>query len=118
MDSGLLIELLLRFLIGGIVVSIFSVIGDVIKPKSFSGIFSAAPSVALATVGLTLVIHGGSYAGIEGRSMLVGGLALFMAGLVVAWLMLRRHVDAMVAAGASWIAWAVVAFGVWAVVLR
>jgi Protein of unknown function (DUF3147) len=117
-DAGLLVESLIRFLVGGIVVSVFSVIGDVIKPKSFAGIFSAAPSVALATVGLTLFLHGGSYAGIEGRSMLIGGIALFIAGLVTGWLILRRHVNALVAAGASWVAWAGVAFGIWAVTLR
>lgn len=118
MDSGLLIELLLRFLIGGIVVSIFSVIGDVVKPKSFSGIFSAAPSVALATVGLTLFVHGGSYASVEGRSMLIGGAALVIAGLVAGWLILRRHMTALLSAGASWLVWGGVAFGLWAVVLR
>jgi hypothetical protein len=118
MDSSLLIELGIRFLVGGVVVSIFSVIGDVITPKSFAGIFSAAPSVALATVGLTLFVHGGSYAGVEGRSMVIGGAALFVSGLVVGWLILRRHVDALIAAGASWVVWAAVALGAWAVVLR
>jgi hypothetical protein len=118
MDSGLLVELGLRFLAGGIVVSIFSVIGDVIKPKSFAGIFSAAPSVALATIGLTLFVHGGSYAGVEGRSMLAGGAALVVAGSAAGWLILRRHVPALLSAGASWLVWGGVAFGLWATVLR
>lgn len=117
-DSSLLVELGIRFLVGGIVVSVFSVIGDVITPKSFAGIFSAAPSVALATVGLTLFVHGGSYAGTEGRSMVVGGLALLIAGLVAGWLILRRHVNALTSAGVSWLVWLAVAFGVWAVALR
>ena len=41
-------EILARFVIGGVVVSVFALIGDVIKPKSFAGLFGAAPSVALA----------------------------------------------------------------------
>jgi len=45
--------ILLRFLIGGLVVSVFAVISDIVKPKSFAGLFGAAPSVALATIGLT-----------------------------------------------------------------
>ena len=48
-------EILIRFLIGGVVVSVFAVIGDILKPKSFAGLFGAAPSVALATLGLTIV---------------------------------------------------------------
>jgi Protein of unknown function (DUF3147) len=45
----LLEQIVSRFLIGGLTVSIFSLIGDILKPKSFAGLFGAAPSVALAT---------------------------------------------------------------------
>jgi hypothetical protein len=41
-------QILIRFLIGGAVVSVFALIGDVLKPKSFAGLFGAAPSVAVA----------------------------------------------------------------------
>ena len=41
-------EYVIRFLVGGAVVSAFSMLGDVLKPKSFAGLFAAAPSVALA----------------------------------------------------------------------
>ena len=47
-------EMLLRFAIGGSVVSLFALLGEVLRPKSFAGIFGAAPSrFALATLGLT-----------------------------------------------------------------
>jgi hypothetical protein len=46
-----MIQILIRFLVGGAVVSVFALIGDVLKPKSFAGLFGAAPSVALATLG-------------------------------------------------------------------
>jgi hypothetical protein len=46
-------EALIRFMIGGIFVSVFAVLGDVLKPKRFAGLFGAAPSVALATLILT-----------------------------------------------------------------
>jgi hypothetical protein len=42
-------DYLLRFLCGGIVVSLFAMVGDVLRPRSFAGLFGAAPSVALAT---------------------------------------------------------------------
>ncbi len=40
-----MIEILYRFLIGGLVVSAFALIGDLLKPKSFAGLFGAAPSI-------------------------------------------------------------------------
>jgi uncharacterized membrane protein (GlpM family) len=46
-------EIVIRFLIGGLVVSIFAMISDALRPKSFAGLFGAAPSIALATLGLT-----------------------------------------------------------------
>jgi hypothetical protein len=42
-------EYVVRFLVGGIVVSAFATLGDILSPKSFAGLFGAAPSVALAT---------------------------------------------------------------------
>jgi len=41
---------LLRVVLGGAVVSTFALLGDVLKPKSFAGLFGAAPCVALATL--------------------------------------------------------------------
>jgi len=32
--------------------------GDGLKPKSFAGLFGTAPSVALATLGLTILVDG------------------------------------------------------------
>ena len=58
-------EILIRFLIGGVAVSFFSVLGDVFKPKSFAGLFGAAPSVALATLGLAIMKDGREYAATE-----------------------------------------------------
>jgi len=65
-----------RFLVGGIGVSAFAVLGDVLRPKSFAGLFGAVPSVALATLSLALWKEGGDYVSIDGRSMMLGALAL------------------------------------------
>ena len=54
-------DLIARFLIGGIVVSAFSVLGDLFRPKSFGGVFNAAPSVALATLALTAMKETSDY---------------------------------------------------------
>ena len=70
-------EILIRFAIGGFVVSAFALLGDLLKPESFAGLFGAAPSVALATLGLALHAHGASYAAQEARSMTGGAVAFF-----------------------------------------
>lgn len=111
-------EIIIRFIIGGLIVSLFAVIGDVLRPKTFAGIFGAAPSVALATLGLTFITHGGSYAGLEGRSMIAGGIAFLVYSLLGAWLVLRRRLPALPTTATLGPVWFVVAFGLWALVLR
>ena len=44
-------DMMLRFLIGGIVVSVFAILGDVVKPESLGGVFAAAPTIALGYAG-------------------------------------------------------------------
>ena len=51
-------QLIFRFAVGGLIVSLFVALGDVLKPKSFAGLFAAAPSVALAALGLTIAADG------------------------------------------------------------
>ena len=67
-------DYLIRFVVGGFVVSAFAVIGDDLRPKSFAGLFGAAPSVALATLSLAIWKEGAGYVSIEGRSMILGAL--------------------------------------------
>jgi hypothetical protein len=82
-------EFLLRFVIGGIVVSTFAVLGEVFRPKSFAGIFAAAPSIALATIGLTVAHQGKLYAAVEARSMLLGAVAFFCYASAASWILMR-----------------------------
>jgi uncharacterized protein DUF3147 len=48
-------EYLVRFIAGGLAVSAFALLVDVLRPKSFAGLFGAAPSVALATLAIAIV---------------------------------------------------------------
>jgi uncharacterized membrane protein (GlpM family) len=111
-------DLLLRFLIGGLVVCAFAVIGDMVKPESLGGMFAAAPTIALATVALTMHVHGGAYVATEGRSMVAGGLAFFVYASAVSFVMMRRRPRAAVAAAGLLPAWFAIAAGLWAVWLR
>jgi hypothetical protein len=69
------LEYLVRFMIGGLFVTAFAVLGDVLKPKSFAGLFAAAPSVALASLLLTLHHQGRAYAASEAQAMIGGAVA-------------------------------------------
>jgi hypothetical protein len=111
-------DVVIRFLVGGAVVSAFALIGDVFKPKSFAGLFGAAPSVALATLGLTIAKHGHAYAASEARSMVAGAVAFFVYASVASWLMMRRDVKGLTASLSLLAVWFFIAFGLWAVWLR
>lgn len=111
-------ELLLRALIGGAVVSAFAQLGDLFKPKRFAGLFGAAPSVALATIGLTIASKGREYAAVEARSMIGGALAFLVYAVVVSWLMMRYKLPAMYVTLVTFFFWLGIAMGLWAVWLH
>jgi uncharacterized membrane protein (GlpM family) len=111
-------DLLLRALIGGVVVSAFALIGDLLKPKRFAGLFGAAPSVALATLALTIAANGKNYASIEARSMLGGAVAFFIYVCCVCLLMMRYRPPAKLVALLGLSVWLGVAFGSWFLFLR
>lgn len=111
-------ETLLRFLIGGIVVSAFAVLGDLFKPKSFAGLFGSAPSVALATLGLAIATEGRSYAATEARSMTGGAVAFLVYASCVSWVMMRYKLPALVATTILILVWLAVAAVFWLAVLQ
>jgi Protein of unknown function (DUF3147) len=111
-------QFLLRFVIGGAVVSLFAMIGDMLKPKSFAGLFGAAPSVALATLALTVVSDGKLFAAEEARSMIVGAAALGLYAWVTKQVIVRRRWHGLSAAVASLTIWFGCALGIWFALLR
>src|ERR1039458_6503706 len=90
-------ELVFRFLIGGAVVSFFAVLAEIFKPQSFAGLFGAAPSIALATLGMTIAHYGNPYAATEARSMVFGALGFFCYASAASWFLMRRKVSALTA---------------------
>jgi hypothetical protein len=111
-------EIILRFIVGGAVVSGFALIGDVLNPKSFAGLFGAAPSIALATLGLTIMHQGAAYASLEARSMMAGAIAFFAYASFVSWLMMRYKPKALWSTLGAIPIWFGVAFGLWYVWLK
>jgi hypothetical protein len=100
-----------RFLAGGLIVSVFALLGDVLRPKSFAGLFGAAPSVALATLILTFLKEGNGYVSMEGRSMLLGAIALTFYSIAVSQLLMRFRWSALSAATLTLSLWLAIAFG-------
>lgn len=102
-------EYAVRFLAGGLIVSAFAVLGDVLRPKSFAGLFGAAPSVALATLTIAVVKNGTSYAAIEARSMAWGGIAFLFYAFLVCHLVMRFRFSALAATSSMLVVWLIAA---------
>jgi uncharacterized membrane protein (GlpM family) len=105
-------DLLLRFLVGGAVVSLFAMIGDTLRPKSFAGLFAAAPSIALATISLTVVKQGAVYAAIESRSMIFGAAAFFIYASLMSRALFRERYPVLLTSAAGLVAWVALAMGI------
>jgi uncharacterized membrane protein (GlpM family) len=112
------LDLLARFLIGGAVVILFSILGDIFKPKSLGGIFAAAPTIALASLSLTAHQHGTAYVSLEARSMICGALAFFVYACAVSFVLMRYRPRSLTAAAALSPLWFLVAFTLYVVCLR
>ena len=106
-------ELLVRFLVGGAVVTVFAMAGDVFKPKSFAGLFGAAPSVALASLGLSISRQGTGYASTEAFFMMFGAAALFIYTSWTSHLLRVHRWKALTASLVALPSWFAVAFGLW-----
>lgn len=111
-------DYLIRFLIGGAAVSGFALLGDMTRPKSFAGIFGAAPSVALATLVLTLRAEGAPYTATEARSMIIGALATGAYAWACSHVLWKASISVRVITLAGLLGWLAVALVGWFCVLR
>lgn len=111
-------DLLIRGLIGGIFVSTFAFIADVLTPKSFAGLFGAAPAVALATLLFTINQRGVSYAALEARSMMAGAVAFGLYAYTVASVLSRWPRRVVTVAGGLLLLWFATAASLWLVCCR
>jgi hypothetical protein len=103
-------EYVIRFLVGGVMVSAFAMLGDILRPKSFAGLFGSAPSVALATLGIAVYRHGAGYAAQQTWAMTAGAIALAVYSVAVCQLLIRARLRAAPATLLSLVVWLIVAF--------
>ncbi|HEY1535428.1 MAG TPA: DUF3147 family protein [Polyangiaceae bacterium] len=109
-------ELLVRFLLGGAVVSAFATIAEGLEPKTFAGVFGAAPSVAIASLALAFYQRGSAYVGSEASGMLAGDLALVVYGSLCVLATKHRRMPVWLGAVLSWLGWFAAALGFWLLV--
>jgi hypothetical protein len=88
------------------------------KPQSFAGLFGAAPSVALATLGLTIISNGRLYAATEARSMTLGAVAFLVYTWSACWCMMRIEWKALTATTVLMPLWLATALGLRYIFLR
>ncbi len=115
---ALWIQLLVRFIVGGVFVSAFAVLGTVLRPKSFAGIFGAAPSVALASLILTARTESQMYAAQEARSMVAGAIAFLIYAWSAMFLLHRHKPSAKLVTALLLFEWLAVALTIWFFFLR
>ena len=93
-------ELIVRFLIGGVIVSFFAVLAE----------------IALATIGITISAHGKTYAAIEARSMIYGAIAFLLYASCVCIVLIRLKPPALAATVFLMPVWFAVSFAFWLIV--
>jgi uncharacterized membrane protein (GlpM family) len=113
---GALVALGVKALNGGMFVVAFALIGEVLEPKRFAGLFSAAPSVALGSLSVVLVTKGADEGHENALGMIVGAIALVVF-CVVARGFVERY-DALKGSVLASAVWLAVAAAGYALVLR
>jgi uncharacterized membrane protein (GlpM family) len=68
-------EVALKGLAGGLLVLLFAALAQMLSPKRFAGVFSAAPSVALGSLLVTAAFKGSHDVALATRGMLIGAAA-------------------------------------------
>jgi hypothetical protein len=110
------IPYLVKFLAGGALVCAFALISEVCAPKRFAGLFSAAPSVLVAGLVVTLLTTG-ALAGVLTSEGAVAGAVGMIAYCLAATPAIRR-MKALPGACLALVAWLVVALGAYGVLAK
>jgi hypothetical protein len=108
-----MVELALRFAVGGIIVSLFAVAGEMFEPKTFAGIFGAAPSVAIVTLTLAYLKEDKTYVAVESGSMVIGCVALLVYSAAA--VATTKRLPVWLGAVLAWGVWGAIAFAGWEV---
>jgi uncharacterized membrane protein (GlpM family) len=103
----------MRFALGGAAVSLFSAIAELFKPKTFSGIFSAAPAVALVSLTLVFVQRGEASVREHALGMICGGVAFFAYACACVFTTSSTRLPVWLGAAVCWAVWFAIAMLAW-----
>jgi hypothetical protein len=113
-----MLQMVVRFVVGGAIVTLFAFLGDLLHPKGFAGLFAAAPSVAIATLTLSATTEGPAYAALEARSMIAGEVAFVAYAAGCVYFLGIRHTKSAPTAVLLLALWGLVAGALYAGILR
>ncbi|HUZ86061.1 MAG TPA: DUF3147 family protein [Candidatus Baltobacterales bacterium] len=97
--------LVVRAVAGGALVVAFAMVSDILKPKMFAGLFSAAPSVAAASLLVSGLAMGPAKVHQSAAGMIAGACGLVVYSVAAAFLVER--VGAAAGSVLAWVAWLV-----------
>jgi uncharacterized membrane protein (GlpM family) len=106
-----IVVLAAKAIVGGLAVVGFSLVGEAGRPKRFAGLFAAAPSVAFASLAVTAINKGPKNTVPYAEGMLIGSAGMLAYCLVSLYLIERLH--ALAGSILSWLAWFLVAGGLY-----
>ena len=95
---------------GGLFVALFAVIGEMLQPKRFAGIFGASPAVSLANLLVIALVEGDGTARKASDGMIAGAIALAVASGAA--IPAVRRWGAVLGSAVLWAVWIAVAVAV------
>jgi uncharacterized membrane protein (GlpM family) len=101
--------ILIKAIAGGTLVVLFALLGSVLRPKWLAGLFSAAPSIAVASLIVTVFDKGDTHASIEATGMIFGAVGFVVFASLVRPLLAKMH--AVLASAIASLAWIGIAVG-------
>ena len=105
-----------RVLAGGALVVAFAMISNAAKPRMFSGLFSGAPSVAIASLLVTGLATGAQKDEKYATGMIAGAIGLVVFAVVAA-LVVKRF-GSIWGSSIAWIGWLATAGAIYLVFVR
>lgn len=99
------LPVIVKTVLGGVLVVAFAALAQMLQPKRFAGVFAAAPSVALASLTVTVLAKGPSDARAECAGMIAGAAGFIVYCLIVPASMRRwRPLPGSIVALVGWLA--------------
>ena len=108
--------LAVRVVAGGALVVAFAMVSDMLKPKMFSGLFGAAPSVATASLLVSGLAMGQEKDAKYATGMIAGAVGLIAYSLAAAPAV--KHMGSVAGSIVAWVAWVVPAAAIYLVFLQ